>query len=77
MGILDFFFKWYQGAVWSNILASILWSAAVGIPAFFWGRSKARKHINHIHRRLDHQDAKMEAHADKLHAVHEHIKEKL
>lgn len=74
---IDYFFHWYNGAVWSNLLASLLWSAAVGIPAYFWGRSKARKHINRIHDRLDVQDAHNASHAAKLNEVHEHLKERL
>lgn len=43
--MLAYFFNWYHGAVWSNLLASILWA----VPAIFWGR----RHVNRIHDRLD------------------------
>lgn len=73
MSLIRYFFQWYTGPVWSNIVASLLWSAAVGIPAFFWGRSKARKHLTRIHDRLDVQDAHMASHAATLQEVHKHV----
>ena len=37
---LHFFFGWYEGAVWSNILASVLWA---GPPVvYFWWHSRCR-----------------------------------
>ncbi len=77
MNPLQLFFHWPEGGVWSNLVASLLWTLLAGIPAYFWGRSKARKHLTRIHDRLDSQDRQMALHAARLQAVHKHVKEKL
>lgn len=43
-----YFFHWYDGAVWSNVVADMLW---VGLGYLF-----AKKHLTRIHKRLDTQD---------------------
>lgn len=45
MDWLHFFFGWYQGAVWSNLLASVLWV----IPGYILGRA----HLKKLHEKLD------------------------
>lgn len=51
----QYFFHWWQGSVWGNLIASLVWA----IPAFLYGRF----HVKKVHKRLDLQDDKM----DKIH----------
>lgn len=59
MNLLHYFFNWYQGSVWGNLLAS----AVIAVPAYLWGRF----HVKKLHRRLDYHDAK-------LSLIHKHLK---
>ena len=40
MGFWDYMFHWYTGALWSNLIASALWS----IPSIWYIVRKVRKH---------------------------------
>lgn len=52
------FFDWPTGAVWSNILASIMWV----IPGYLWGRF----HVKKIHNRLN-------TNAENITQIHNHL----
>jgi hypothetical protein len=48
MSIIDLFFSWPNGTVWSNIIASVMWSLpTVGFT--FW---RIRKHQRKNHREV-------------------------
>lgn len=41
------FFAWPDGGVWSNLLASVLWT----VPALAWHHRKIKQHITETLRR--------------------------
>lgn len=47
-----FFFDWYTGSVWGNLLANVVWA----VPLYFYGRY----HFKKLHRKHEvmHQDIK-------------------
>lgn len=51
--ILHYFFDWYSGSVWGNLLASLLWV----IPGYLWGRY----HIKRVHKHLERHSKKLDA----------------
>ena len=59
MRVVELFFGWPAGAVWANLLASVIWAA----PTIAFGaRHFARKHrhllgrVEDLHRRLDERE---------------------
>jgi hypothetical protein len=42
--MIHYFFYWYNGAIYSNILASAMWF----IPGYLWGRY----HVKRIHSKV-------------------------
>jgi len=43
--VFHYYLGWYQGAIWSNLLASLIWA----VPAYI----AARLHLRKIHAKLD------------------------
>lgn len=41
MGWLSSFFAWPDGGVWSNLLASVIWT----VPALAWHHRKIKQHV--------------------------------
>lgn len=62
MNPIDVFFHWPNGGIWSNILASILWTTPSFVVGFVIGHFKMKKHINTRHEEL------------KAHITAEHVK---
>lgn len=60
MTALHYFLHWYDGALWSNILADVLFAGA----GYLWGRRGFKK----LHAKLDRATAKQKL-------MHKHIKE--
>lgn len=52
MSPLHLFFAWPDGGVWSNIVASVLWTTPSFIIGFIIGHRKMIKHTNKHHDEL-------------------------
>lgn len=63
--IFHYFFAWYSGGVWGNLLAS----AIIAIPAYFWGKFHAKK----LHKHLDIQDYMHDTASKKVEEIHDHL----
>lgn len=64
--MFHYFFIWYQGAIWSNILASLLWAPLAALAAWLLQRT--------LKRHSDEHHKEMMAHISKIH-THLGIKE--
>lgn len=43
--MFHFFFHWYDGNVWGNLIASVIWT----VPAYLYGRYHFKKlHRKHV-----------------------------
>lgn len=51
MHVLHYFLHWPTGAIWGNLIASLLWS----IPLWIVGYLKLKKHQQHHHELLERQ----------------------
>lgn len=47
--MLNFFFRWYDGNVWGNVIATVI----CAVPAYLWGKRKVKKHITAMHTKID------------------------
>lgn len=45
MSVLRLFFDWPNGGVWSNLLASAIWT----VPALGWHHRAVRRHLDRHH----------------------------
>lgn len=51
MDWVEAFFGWPNGGVWSNLLASVLWT----IPALGWHHRKIKQHISTLQQKAGDQ----------------------
>lgn len=63
MHLLDVFFAWPAGGIWSNLIASAIWAAPAGALAVWRMRVHLARHRDELHARHD-------AHEQALAALH-------